>query len=214
MSNADPLFVESPPDWGDHSPVSLEVVEPPAAWQGLAVEWQDGYAPEPVFMGQCRLPNGAEAFVFGARFDTVKATIRGRSLPEGHFVEYLVAECSASSFAGWHRLYQKRGVVYSVNPGKGDHVSADDLSLDVVRTLSPGGTPLWKRDDAEWPTLDGSPMVFVAQFNLPETKITKNHLTWDKRVFLFWQHHAKGSCFKITTQDMDYESASDHYATE
>ncbi len=97
---------------------------------------------------------------------------------------------------------------------KGDHVSADDLSLAAVQSLSSGGAPLWKKEDAEWPTLDGRPMVFVAQFDLPETDITRKHLTWAERVFLFWQRHGKGSCFKITTQDMDFQSASDHYAME
>jgi hypothetical protein len=57
-------------------------------------------------------------------------------------------------------------------------------------------------------------MIFIGQTALRENEVTKNYLTWDQTVFLFWESTGKGSVFKITTQDLNSQSAEEHYDTE
>ena len=207
------LWVVVPPNWHGHNPAFPEFVELPQDWHGSPVIWEKGYSISPVFIGQVTLRDGNDVYLFGARFELSKASVKGRKFTDGFFVEFFIAECP-EDLVDWQRLHQKRGAVYASNPTKGDHISAEDLSSNVVRSLSHRNPPTWKADDAKWPTYETAPMDFVGQFSLPENEVTRQFLTWDMGVFLFWKQSSDGSCYKITTQDLDYQSASDHYANE
>jgi hypothetical protein len=209
------LSVDDRPDWKGHPETFPDAAELPVEWQGLPVSWESGYRPRPVFIGQRVLPNGEDVFLFGVRFETSKARAAGRRLPQGYFIEYLVLEVRPQG-AERHRLFQKRGPIYSSTPTKDDYVFAADLHEEDVERLSRGTSPDWKSEDAQWPTYNSQPMQFVGQFNLIENDVTRTYLTWDKAIFLFWvrEEDAERSRFKISTQDIDYQSAEEHYAAE
>lgn len=64
--------------------------------------------------------------------------------------------------------------------------------------------PVWATQP-EWPYCDGRPMVFVTQYSLPETGVTKSSLTWDSNLYLFG---ARVVCEEYDGYRMDYRVIS------
>jgi hypothetical protein len=166
-----------------------------------------------VFIRQFVLPDRHDAYLFGVRFDLNKAAIRGRTLPEGYFLEYLVLD-SAGTGQTIYRLRQHRTPTYSAKASGKDYIRANDLAEEQIAELLLNDPPRWKVEDAVWPNLDGRLMFFVGQAALVENEVTRRFLVWDKAVFLFWARESLGVAFKIVAQDIDYESAEEHYAHE
>ncbi len=205
---SDRLFVSVPPDWKGSPPFYPIDLEPPPEHQ-----WLKGRNPPPVFIGQCCVPNGAEAYLFGIRhaLSDVKGIAPSRA--NSYFIEFIVQEV-IEGVGALHRLRQHRNVTYSKIPESGDSLLVKKMKKSEVRSHCIGDLPEWNRYDAEWPTLTSKPMQFVAQFRLVENDTTRKFLTWNTAVFLFWTQFEVESTFKITSQEIDYQSASDHYASE
>lgn len=60
----------------------------------------------------------------------------------------------------------------------------------------------------------GIPMNFVGQLQLPKTKLTQKHLSWNDTVFLFTAMEEGRRSFRVVTQETRFQSASDHYRDE
>jgi hypothetical protein len=57
-------------------------------------------------------------------------------------------------------------------------------------------------------------MRFLAEADLVENECTKRNLTWGHRCFVFWLPMGAASVFKITQQEMTFQTAEEHYALE
>ena len=207
-------FVGARPDWHGRSP-AVPRLESPVRWQGMPVSWEDGYMPIPVFIGQAVVSDDHNVYLFGARWETSQATIKGRSLPEGFFLEYYVVDYLSS---GWtsQRLRQARGPVFGPAEERDDWRSVPDLSSDTVSSLSLDAAPVWADlVSAQWPTNGDRPMRFVRQFELSENETTRTLLTRDQWVYLFVDPESSADpVYKVVTQDTDGQSIEDHYAQE
>lgn len=200
------------PDWKNNSNPFIESITLPTQWHGLPIEWETGYIPIPVFITQFTLFN-RDIYVFGVRYETSKAFVKGKNLPVGYFIEYIILEYSINN-KSIHYLKQNKSATYSVNPEKNDYIAVSDMKKNI-KELSLGNPPLWKIVDAQWPTFNGKLMFFLGQVSLIENEITKFYLTWDKILFIFYTTQADDkNIFKITTQDIDYQSIDEHYNLE
>jgi len=201
------------PDWKSHPEIYIESPKLPEEWCGMVVQWKNGYCPEPVFIAQFSFPEeNIDVYLYGIRYETSNASVKGKTLPAGYFMEYLVLELNGNKVT--HRLIQNKSVTYSSLPDTKDYVPVANLNKKRVEELSFRKPPSWKVEDAQWPTLNGNPMYFVGQAELIKNGITKSKLTWDEAVFLFWASQNQKAVFKITTQDLDYQSAEEHYNSE
>jgi hypothetical protein len=206
-------FVSKKPNWKDHKEVILPSAELPHSWEGLNIEWSSDYKTDPVFIDQYIRPQDTDVYLFGVRYELNEASHQGEALPQGNFIEFILLEHLEGAPIS-HRLFQGLSVTYSSIQEKKDYISATSLTARNVAQLSFTGRPRWKATEAQWPTWSGKPMIFIGQTALRENEVTKNYLTWDQTVFLFWESTGKGSVFKITTQDLNSQSAEEHYDTE
>jgi hypothetical protein len=103
------------------------------------------------------------------------------SLQSGFFLQFFAMEHLGEKIIK-HHLYQSKGVVYSDCPTKGDHVAASELDDEMVHMLSIAKRPVWKQEDAQWPTVGERPMFFVGQCFLSKNKVTQKYLTWDMNI--------------------------------
>ena len=195
-------------------PIEDFVCSRPTSWLGSPIEWRTNTAPVPVFVQQFAAwcsDAPVEMFLFGARYDLSEVELAGATLGEGHFVEHIVA--SRREKTEWRvcRLLQHTSLTFSDRAEKGDYLPARDVSNPVA--LSAARPPKWDISEAIWPTIDGKPMLFIGQVDLPETQITREHLTWNVSVYLFWSHIDDTDRFKVVEQAHG-QSAADFYATQ
>jgi hypothetical protein len=150
-------------------------------------------------------------FLFGARYDLSEVELEGATLGPGHFVEYVVASRRKGSEWSICRLLQHASPTFSDRSEKGDYVFAREMSN--IAALSVARPPRWDLSEAIWPTIDSKHMLFIGQVSLPDMPITREHLTWDVSVYLFWNRAEGRDRFKVVEQAHG-QSAEDHYATE
>ena len=195
-------------------PIKDFVCERPTSWQGLPVKWLTNTAPVPVFVHQfVVMCSGTlvEALLFGARYNLHEVELAGVALGSGHFVEYIVA--SRREKGEWRvcRLLQRASPTFSDQAQKGDYLLARDVGDPA--SLSVARPPKWHISEAIWPITDGTPMVFIGQVDIPDTQITREHLTWNVSLYLFWARSAGTDRFKVVEQAHG-QSAEDFYATK
>jgi hypothetical protein len=207
-------FIKSLPPGVEIPPIEDFVCSRPTSWQGLPVKWLTNTATMPVFVHQFAVwcsGTWIEALLFGARYDLREAEVAGASLGGGHFVEYIVASRREKSEWRFCHLLQHASPTFSDGSQKGDYVHARDVS--DPGSLSAARLPQWRTSEAIWPTIDGKPMMFIGQVELPDTPITREHLTWNASLYLFWARIADVDRFKVVEQTFG-QSAEDFYATK
>ncbi len=203
------------PDWKGHPPPRAFGDVLPQDRFGLPITWTEKVEPVPVFLNQYVIgPNGHDAYLIGFRFDTSKMLLKGRPGSGGFFLQFLVVEFEAADRHVLHMLRQHRSPIYSAASDGKDWVWASEVKKTDKEKLFLGSPPTWEETEAQWPTVSGKLMRFVGQVSLPENDVTRVHLTWDKRLYLFWQPGAGASEFKIFAQDCDLQTAEAHYAKE
>jgi|GEM_PF-5180064 len=209
------LPAAKPPDWKGHTPpCSFGDLHPKDRF-GLPVTWIEKEDPIPVFLDQYVIgPKAHDAYLMGVRFDTSKMLVNGRPGAEGFFLLFLVVEFIAANRHVLHVLRQHRSPIYSVASDGKDWVWASEVKKAERGKLLLGFPPAWEESEAQWPTVGGKTMRFVGQLNLPKNDVTRVHLTWDKRIYLFWQSIAEASEFKLFAQDCDLQTAKEHYTGE
>ena len=207
------LNMSYPPDWKNFAPSTPDKVSPRLEWDNEKFIWDLDYNPPLVFIGQVSCPNGSEALVYGIRFNYNRCKCNVPQAPNNHFVDFVVLELNSSS-SRTHHLQQTDTVTYSINYESDDELFVSEMSKAQINSLSVNSVPNWKPRDAVWPTLDDEPMSFLNQFPIIKSPVTKEFLTSNETVYLFWSETDNGSAFKITTQDTIYQSADDHYALE
>ena len=189
----------------------VEAVGLSATCFGKPAAWEPGYLPQPVYLGRCALPGGSELHLFGVRDEFSRRTDPPPAT--GYRMRYLVVEM-AEGGPIVHRLEQQRSATFQSLEETRDTIFASDLKKAVVKSLCAGDPPRWKAGSAEWALLRGEPMEFLTQFALPENEITREWLTFNESVFLFWRQEEGRNVFKITTQETRFQSAEDHYRGE
>ena len=165
--------------WDCLNPIGL-----PATSFGRPVEWRPDYLPQPVFIGRCVLPDGGELLMFGVRYD-----FQWRTEPapgDGYFVRYVVVQQTLDGPVA-HVLAQHRSTTYQSLEETRDSVFGSDIKKKDLPALCSGEPPRWKAGEAQWPLLSGLPMQFVTQFALPENEVTRQWLTFNESIFLFWR---------------------------
>lgn len=202
-----------PPDV-EMPPIEDLVRSRPTSWQGLSVKWRTDTAPAVVFVHQFaawRSDAPVKMFMFGAKYDLNEAELTGTALSGGYFVEYFVA--SQREKTEWRicRLLQHVSPIFSDRAEKRDYVSARDVSDQVA--LSAARPPNWDVSEAIWPTIDCKPMMFIGQVDLPDVQTTRERLTWNVTLYLFWARVADADRFKVVAQ-AGGQSAEDYYANK
>jgi hypothetical protein len=185
------------------------IADRPSSWQGMDVAWASDAKPVPVYLGRFpvrHLQDLEDVHLMGARYDLTEALVGGDALGDGYFLEYFVAEQTTGRWS-LHRLLQSVSVTYSERDEKADYVPAVDVR--DPRSLSLGEPPKWKVSEADWPTLDGKPMTFLGQVELPDSELTRRLLTWEITLFLF--AGAAELEFKVVEQDTTAQTADEHY---
>lgn len=185
----------------------------PTRWMAMALEWPSDEPPTPVYIGELPQALAPEMLhVLGVRYDLDGVMRGGERLPPGFFVEYLVVEERAVGPWTLHRLSQSASPTYS------EHEEPDDLvrarSVKRPAEFSLGVPPRWKASEAWWPTMRGKPMIFHGQLELRDSKVARQHLSWGFALFLFSANDGESRSYKIVEQDLNSQSASDHYAEE
>lgn len=181
----------------------------------MRIEWSSKAAPVPVLLG--KLPahdteDGGELYIFGIRYELSAALIDGESLSAGHFVEYVVVWRNSAGDWVRHRLLQHESVTFSEVGERDDYVAAK-VVVDR-KMLCPHGPPDWKDNEAVWPTCDEKPMTFHGQLSLPDSKAARDLFTWGFSIYLFSAKHSDSIVFKIVEQEIDFQTANEHYASE
>jgi len=195
-------------------PVEDLVCSRPTSWSGFSIRWLTNTAPVIVFVHRFAAWGSdapVEMFLFGARYDLSEVELEGATLGPGHFVEYVVASRRKGSEWSICRLLQHASPTFSDRSEKGDYVFAREMSN--IAALSVARPPRWDLSEAIWPTIDSKHMLFIGQVSLPDMPITREHLTWDVSVYLFWNRAEGRDRFKVVEQAHG-QSAEDHYATE
>lgn len=204
------LYAVNPPEAG--WALSQEDV-PLASFEfGQPVTWQPGYRPPLVYIGHAPVPGSGNVQLFGVRYSLDRK--EGGEPTTGFYMNYVVAERREGGGLRVHRLAQCRSVTYQTGQDTKDAVFASDLKKKERVALCLTHEPKWKPAGAQWPLLDGVPMLFVEQFGLPENEVTRQWLTFNACLFLFWREVDGHSVFKIMAQDIKYQSAEDHYRQE
>ena len=186
----------------------------PTRWIGLPVTWLNELAPNPVFLASfecCDAPASEESLpvhLYAAAYDLTEARVGGDTLGPGYFTEYFVVEQVSSATRRAHRLVQQRSITFSPLDEPDDFLPARQVDQTA---LSVEQTPRWKPEEAVWPTHDGSPMLFIGQVRLRETKSPEDWLRTGVVAYLFWDGV---DVYKIVEQDLDEQSAAEHYAEE
>ena len=57
-------------------------------------------------------------------------------------------------------------------------------------------------------------MVFVGQVAVPDTELTRTLFTWGESAHLFVDPHGDSYVFKVVDQDLDAQTAEEHYASD
>jgi len=195
-------------------PIEDLVCSRPTNWSGFSIRWLTNTAPVVVFMHQFAAWGSdapVEMFLFGARYDLSEVELEGATLGPGQFVEYIVASRRKGSEWSVCRLLQHASPTFSDRSEKGDYVFAREMSS--IAALSVARPPRWDISEAIGPTIDSKPMFFVGQVTLTDTQTTREHLTWNASVYLFWTRVEGTDRFKAVEQAYG-QSAEDHYATE
>lgn len=182
----------------------------PEKWQGISITWEKEYLPIPVLIEKFNGPFG-EVFLFGIKLETKYAKIHGKSLPDGHFITYLILEEKLDKGIV-HQLAQRRRPDYSPEGVDIKCVDANDVNAEQA-SLAPQ-KPKWKKGEGLWPKLDEIPLFFLGQLYLPNRKETKEYLTYDKSIYLFWLNHCGNNVFSITAIDEDLQTSKEHYDSE
>lgn len=202
------------PSEAEIPPIDNLLFNRPTCWSGLSIRWLTNTAPEVVFVHQFAAWGSdapVEMFLFGARYDLSEVELEGTTLGPGHFVEYIVASRRERSEWSVCRLLQHASPTFSDRSEKGDYIFAREMSNIAV--LSVARPPSWDVSEAIWPTIGSKPMLFIGQVTLPDTPITREHLTWDVSVYLFWNRLEDTDRFKVVEQAHG-QTAEDHYTTE
>jgi hypothetical protein len=194
--------------------LSAQDIPLPTHHFGKPIAWTDGFPPPPVFIGVATLPNGRTIALHGVRYNLARRSDLppDSPVPSGYFVNYVVLFSAAP--ADFHVLRQWRSSTWQTGEETKDSVFPSDLKKKERAALCSGAEPAWKASEAQWPLDRGAPMRFVAQFVLPENEVTRQWLTFNEAVFLFWNESDGVATCKITTQEMKFQSAEDHYRVE
>jgi hypothetical protein len=194
-------------------PVEDVLLERPKRWQGMTVDWSTDDRVMPVHVRHFNVlvrHESLDLHVLAARYDLEEALVGGTSLGTGYFLEYLVGERTSRAWTV-HRLLQRTSVTYSDREEQDDYVRAAEIRDPAILSLD--RPPRWKVDEAVWPTVDGGPMIFVGQAELPDTSLTRRLLTWDVNTYLFASRGDEAR-FKIVEQSLDAQTAEEHYRDE
>ncbi|MFL9483622.1 hypothetical protein ACI6Q2_12650 [Chitinophagaceae bacterium LWZ2-11] len=116
--------------------------------------------------------------------------------PEGNFVS--------------HEMEQHNSVMYKTKENVDDYESVDMLKPSQMPFLF--RKPKWKAYDASWPYYETMPFYFVKQFFIG--KQFKETISWDFSIYLFVYFTAGKTYLRIFTQDMNEQTAEDHYLLE
>jgi hypothetical protein len=201
-------FAES----GDLPPIRELIGSRPARWQGETIEWKSAGVPDAVFLRRFRPVDGAEVFLFGARYELTDFLLDGEPQGDGHFVEYIVVARSESGPWTVHRLLQQRSVTFSEVDEVDDSVTAKKVTAS--KFLAGDLPPRWESpSEAEWPTHDGKPMMFLGQLSVPDSEATRTKFTWKTTVYLFRDGESR-PLFKAMIQQRGEQSAENHYESE
>ena len=209
------LSVGSPPDWRGYRELWPRLDPLPEKHSIYTLKWPKDLEVPPVFLGQFGLLSGEDSlapcyvYVFGFRLNFDQADYSDFPVPHSYFVEYAVVELPSEKT---HWLSQRESTTYSSLDEKKDYIAAAEVNR--ADELSLGPRPRWKESEAWWPTFQGTPMSFVGQIALPENAVTRKFLTWDESIFLFWRPTGTGHVFKITEQNIRWQTAEEHYAME
>jgi hypothetical protein len=184
----------------------------PHLWIGREITWSSDALPPAVLIAILDVPGAGECLLFGFKHDLADALVGGKSFGHGHFIEYVIAQKEHGATWTVHRLVQQRSVTYTTSMEAKDYVDASKVKDVGAHCL--GEQPRWRWNDANWPTHDGQPMTFVAQFDLPDCELTRKLLTVDVRVLLFMSIVQGHAVFKIMEEQIKTQSAEEHYALE
>lgn len=193
----------------------------PEDWFGMALEWEEDYQPTPVFLGKVdfdRRGLGGDvgettAFVFGFKIELAMARCAEASLPNGHFLSFIVVETRPDQDVVRHVLKQTESVTYSASPEVRDYEIAAEMTSKVMPCLA--AKPSWKPEDGYWPKENGVPMHFLKQWRIPRSEAAQVYFVASLDVFLFAAFRSNRElAFKITTQVTGDQTAEDHYRDE
>lgn len=174
--------------------------------------WRSDQQPPPILIATLGVPGADQNFLFGYRHDISDALVGGKSFGIGHFIEYAVAQKALGCLWTVHRLVQQHSVTFTATMEAGDRVAASEV--EDVDSHCLGELPRWRWSEANWPIHHNRPMTFVAQFDLPDSQVTRTLLAANVRVFLFTAPENGQPIFKIVEEDMKTQSAGEHYALE
>jgi hypothetical protein len=179
-----------------------------------------------VFVGSVavRADQGAAAFdlpdfdlyAFGGRNPTPPETLPAhlRDKPSFRIVFTVLEHRLADSMWKEHHLSQHDDrIAWSKKTDFDDCLSVDMMAKSAFRFLR--RKPRWKISDASWPAINQQPMVFLAQWPLPENEVTRSALTFGSMVFLFAEQEKNATLnVKMWMQDMRSQTAEEHYNAE
>jgi len=205
-------FQAEPEDWRHNVPAQPESVAPLTLWHGMTATWPVEYRCQPTFIGQFQQEQ-SDIYLYAVRFDLAEGDIEGFDSLDGHYLDYVVLEFKQKQPC-FHRLTQCSGAVYSIEGAALRCVPALSLNTKTRRQLTVNGAPNWKLHDAEWPTLNDTPMHFLGQVALADNAFNRANLSVNSTSYLFCETNTSTSTFAIVEQQTHYQSIEEHYATE
>lgn len=151
--------------------------------------------------------------LFAERFNLAGAVVGGisRKIDDpSFFLQFYVAYLIGSEWR-YASLGQKEGIAFSDDYERDDVVFVSDVSRKSLMKI--GELPQWKWSEAVWPTLAGSMMTFVSNYDLDGEKYG-DFLAKNMRIFLFYAFMNGVCSFKIVVQNIKFQTVRGHYASE
>ena len=203
-------------DGGGSDPATLNLPMP-TRWSREDIELPVENSQAFVHLGflQMTVNNNSKKYnIYVVRYRLANAVVDGvaRSKDDaGFFVVFYIVEVAASKANVW-TLSQTDSPVFSDRSERGDYLPAGKVGKKAVSLT--GVLPVWKKSEAIWPTVNGMPMDFVGSTDLLDTEIHRACATTNERIFWFSATDDGNVRFKAVTQQIKFQSAEDHYASE
>ncbi len=166
--------------------------------------WPEDYTVPLILIGGFEFMDRAYE-LHGMKSDLSKATKDGE-IGRGKVLEFVIDKCGTLV-----RLRQCGSV--ACTEFKYASLIYTKKASEVKNQLS---EPKWKsKKEADWPHCADKPMPFLAQFDIPSNSLTLARFVGNRRVALFGIVASESEeIFAITSQEIKFQSADDHYKGE
>ncbi|MBN9299792.1 MAG: hypothetical protein J0I41_22510 [Filimonas sp.] len=131
--------------------------------------------------------------------------------PDAHRLAFTIVEKRENREFVFHELEQRTISTMFVTPDEKDRSEMVDM-LKPAQLPSLHRKPKWKVYDGQWPFHEDKPYHFIKQFFFDRS--FKNTVSWDFSIYLFSFFTPEKLHLQIFTQDMNEQTAEDHYRLE